>query len=296
AIAANTVAFTLKGFSADIANFVSLSGDLGFAKTGTDIVAVGSNVTAALSAGTSASLRLSNASFGLRSGAAGTTAFELANGTLTATVDGLGNLKATSVAVQYTGAAGAVTAGSKVSVGSQSYTFSQAIAANTVAFSLKGFSADIANFVSLSGDLGFAKTGTDIVAVGSNVTAALSAGTSASLRLSNASFGLRSGAAGTTAFELANGTLTANVDGLGNLKATSVAVQYTGTAGAVTAGTKVSVGSQSYTFSQAIAANTVAFTLKGFSADIANFVSLSGDLGFAKTGTDIVAVGSNVTA
>ncbi|MDZ5461860.1 hypothetical protein, partial [Azohydromonas lata] len=75
-----------------------------------------------------------------------------------------------------------MTAGTKVSVGSQSYTFSQAIAANTVAFTLKGFSADIANFVSLSGDLGFAKTGTDIVAVGSNVTAALSAGTSASLR------------------------------------------------------------------------------------------------------------------
>ncbi|WP_169805972.1 LEPR-XLL domain-containing protein, partial [Azohydromonas lata] len=107
---------------------------------------------------------------------------------------------------------------------------------------------DVTGFVQLSGSLGFSVQGQgasqQLVAVGTSVSAVLSAGSSASVSLNNASFGLRVGTAGDAVFELGNGTLNASIDGLANVSASSVEVRYTGASASVTAGTKVSVGSQ----------------------------------------------------
>ena len=92
--------------------------------------------------------------------------------------------------VRYTGAAG-IDAGTTLTVGSTSYQFVEAIAANTVAFEVVGFSATVSDFVTLSGNFGFAKQGTDIVAVGSSVGASLTAGAAVSVSLTGAKFGLR---------------------------------------------------------------------------------------------------------
>ncbi len=94
-----------------------------------------------------------------------------------------------------------------------SYTFASDIAASTVAFAVKGFSANVADFVSLEGDLGFKKVGTDMIAVGSNVTAKLDAGTTANVSLTNASFGLIMSDS-ETAFELKNGRFAAGIEGM----------------------------------------------------------------------------------
>jgi hypothetical protein len=222
-----------------VADFVTLSGDLGLSKTGDattgELVAVGQNINAALTAGSAAFAKLNNASFGLKT-SAGKTAFELKNGSFEAAIDGLADLKADSVLVQYTSAGNAVAANTALSAGGLNYTFAEAITANTKAFALKGFSANVADFVTLSGDLGLSKTGDattgELVAVGQNINAALTAGSAAYARLNNASFGLKT-SAGKTAFELKNGSFEAGIDGLADLKADSVLVQYTSADNAV---------------------------------------------------------------
>ena len=147
---------------------------------------------------------------------------------------------------------------------------------------MTGFAANVADFVSLSGDLGFKKTGAEIIAVGSGVTASLDAGGAVSVSLSDADFGLKAGS-GTTAFELKNGFFAASISGLAEIGAASVLVRYTGTTG-VDADTTLTVGSTSYTFTDAIEANTIAFEVTGFAANVADFVSLSGDLGSRRPG------------
>ncbi|WP_043459425.1 hypothetical protein, partial [Azohydromonas australica] len=249
------------------------------AKSGAELVAVGSNVSAQLSAGSAASLSLSNASFGLRAGTA--TVFELSGGTLVANISGFASLSAASTLVQYAGTAGGVSAGTTLGVGSTSYTFANAIAANTVAFGLKGLSANVSDFVTLTGDVGFAKSGGELVAVGSNVSAQLSAGSAASLSLSNANFGLRAGTA--TVFELSGGSLSANIAGLAGMTASSVLVQYAGAAGGVGKGEQLAVGTTKYTFAEAIASDTATFAVSGFSARVSDFISLSGDVGIRKS-------------
>ena len=218
----------MKGFAANVADFVSVSGDLGFKKTGAEIIAVGSGVTASLDAGGAVSASLSNADFGLKAGS-GTTAFELKNGVFAASISGLAEIGAASVLVRYTGTTG-VDADTTLTVGSTSYTFTDGIEANTIAFEVTGFAANVADFVSLSGDLGFKKTGAEIIAVGSGVTASLDAGGAVSASLSNADFGLKAGS-GTTAFELKNGVFAASISGLAEIGAASVLVRYTGTHG-----------------------------------------------------------------
>jgi predicted P-loop ATPase/GTPase len=221
-----------------------------------------------------------------------TFAFELSNGSLDIALGPLGSVTADNVFVQYTNLTTTVTAGTVLTVGPLSYTFDSAIAANTIAFTVEGFEASILDFVTLSGDIGFKKSGSDIIAVGNNVSASLEAGP-VYARVTGADFGLMTGAT-TFAFEVSNGALELALGPLANISADNVFVQYTNLATTVAAGTTVSVGSLSYTFDEAIAANTIAFAVVGLSAGIDNIASLSGDFGFKKQGTDIIAVGQNI--
>ncbi len=86
-------------------------------------------------------------------------------------------------------------------------------------------------------------------------------------------------------FELSNGTFSATIAGLAAISATSVLVQYTSATGAVTSGTTLTVGTFTYAFSGAIAANTVAVAVTGLNATFSDFVTLTGNVGFKKNGT-----------
>ncbi|MBM4048988.1 MAG: DUF4347 domain-containing protein, partial [Planctomycetes bacterium] len=229
--------------SGSVEGFVSLDGDFGFGMSGTKVVAVGSDVTAELKITDSVYVRFADADFGFQSGSA---AFELKDGTFSATIGGLADITADSVLVRYTDATGTVSAGTTLTVGSTSYTFGQDIAANTTAFQVTGFEASVADFVTLSGDLGFKKTGANIIAVGSDVTASLDAGP-VNVQLADADFGLQA-SDGKTAFELKDGVFSATIAGLASITADSVLVQYTGATTTVTAGTALTVGATTYTF------------------------------------------------
>ena len=216
------------------------------------------------------------------------------NGSFAASIDGFADIAADTVLVQYTDATTTVDADTDIEIGAVTYTFEEAIAANTVAFAVTGFEANVADFVSLSGDVGFRKVDSEIVAAGNDVTASLY-DCEASVALEGAEFGLLL-SDGSTAFEMRNGSFAASIDGLADITADSVRIQYTDASTTVAADTGIEIGAVTYTFEDAIAADTVAFEVTGFEANVANFVSLSGDLGFRKTGGDIVAVGNSVSA
>ena len=237
----------------------TLSGNFGFQYNGSDVVAVGSNVTILLNAGDS-SVGITGADIGLITGANGTVV-ESKNGAFAATISGVGSLGADSALFRYSDSTGTVIAGTELAVGNLSYIFDSAIAPNTVVISATNASASVDGFVSLSGNLGFTKVGNDIVATGNNVSASLSAGT-ASVALNNAGFGLQTGAGGTL-FELSgNGdAFVATIDGLSTIGAASVLVRYTDATASVAANTTLSAGLVDYIFAEDIAPNTIAFAV-----------------------------------
>ncbi|MCK9365205.1 MAG: LEPR-XLL domain-containing protein, partial [Syntrophales bacterium] len=158
------------------------------------------------------------------------------------------------------------------------------------------FAAEVNQFVTLSGTVGFSKSGSNLIAAGSNLTAKLSAGT-AYVQLAGANFGLRSSGA-LTAFELSGGTLSAALDGFASLDAATIKIQYTTDGTTITATTDdISVGSANYHFAANIAASTVSFELTGLNASVTNFVTITGgSIAFQKSGSDLVAVGSGLAA
>ena len=298
-IAAGTVTFAVVGLSADVAGIFRLSGDIGFKKSGIvpEILAVGNDVSVSLEVNSSIYVKLLDADFGLIAGS-GKFVFELKNGSLDVQLGPVADVSADDVFVQFSGPnpLSAVSAGTTISVGSIDYTFEEAIVANTVAFAVVGFDANIANVFQLSGDIGFSKSGTlaDIVAVGNDLTVRLEATSSIYIELANADFGLIAGT-GKFAFELKNGTVDIQLASLANVTADSIFVQFTDLTTEVTAGTTVSVGAVSYTFTNTIERNTAAFAFKGLSANLGGVISVSGDIGFSKSLTLIKAVGNNLT-
>ena len=86
----------------ELDNFVTLSGNFGFQKSGinNDIVAVGNGITIELNAGDAASVSITGADIGLITGTSGTVV-ESKNGALAATINGFGSVSATSSLIRY---------------------------------------------------------------------------------------------------------------------------------------------------------------------------------------------------
>ncbi|MCY2995084.1 MAG: hypothetical protein NTY19_45575, partial [Planctomycetota bacterium] len=236
-VASSAKRFAGTGLQLGIDGFADVTGDIGFDLSGGNVIAVAGNVTATISAG-GFSVGVTGGTFGMVAKTDDTTAFE-ARGSFSLSGGDFGSASATSALVQYTSAGLTVAADTTLTVGSTTYTFDDGIEAGTVAVEATGLAASVSDFVSLSGDVGFKKSGTKIIAVGSDVTAGLTAGT-ASVSLANADFGLQTGG-GQTAFELKNGAFSATIDGLASVTATSALVQYTNATTTVTAGTALTV-------------------------------------------------------
>ncbi len=283
----------------DVAGFVQLSGDFGFSKTvlnGEDrLVALGGSIDAVLVAG-SASVSLRNANFGLIAGS-GQTAFELKNGNFAVAIEGLSEITADGVMVQYTNADTSVVKDTELAVGALSYQFKQAIAADTVAFSVEGFAASVAGFVTLSGDLGFKKVDGDIIAVGANVSAALNVSDDVYVRLSDADFGLMAGTTSaslsTLAFELSNGALEAALGPLASVEVDSVLVRYSNENTVVAAGAEIGVGDLGYTFASGISAKTTRFELTGLRANVLDFIHIDGNIAVDSSLSDVTLANGN---
>gem|GEM_PF-3793446 len=265
-----------------VAGFVTLDGSFAFSRTEVDgaetLVAVGEGVAASLSAGEAASVAVTGANFGFLRNATDL-AFELSGGSVDASIANFADFGATAILVQYTDAATVVPAGTQLSVLDLSYTFGEEIAADTQAFGVEGFTAEVGGFVELSGDLAFRQVGEDIEAVGADLSASLSAGP-ASLAVEGASFGLLLDALGGVVFGLHGTSLTANLPPLATVTATGISVRYA-SGGAVTAGRSLTIGTTSFTFAADIADGDRVFSVTGFTASLGGVVEFSGDSEFA---------------
>ena len=298
AIAADTTAFAVEGFAALIDEFLSLSGSVGFRHDGVGFVAVGSGITATLDGGELAAVSLRDGTFGLAI-RAGETALEISGADFNLDIAGFDAAAAETVYFRSTSGGRTVAAGERLDVGGVTYTFAEAIEPGTTAFSLTGFATALPDFVSLSGDLGFAFINSagnrSLVGLGSRIAASLVLPDAGQVTLSDGSLGLVSRGGG-LALEVQGG-FAAAIDGLAGIAADSVVVQY-GSAGLVTIprGTQLAIGAASYTFAADLAAGATGFSVEGFRADVAGFVPLAGSLGFAVAGDTLVAVGNAITA
>jgi len=154
--------------------------------------------------------------------------------------------------------------------------------------SVVGLSVSVSDFVTLTGDIGFSKNGTDIVAAGNAVGAALSAGDDTYVKLANADFGLEITET-TTVFELKNGEFSAAIPGMDEISATGVLVQYTDDV-TVAANSEINAGAVSYTFENEILPNTISFEVTGISATLFDFFWITGNVTFTKSNLDYLTL------
>ncbi len=193
---------------------------------------------------------------------------------------------ASSVSVAYNNTASAVN--TTLNVGGITTTVN--VAANTTAVTATGLNATISNFVTLSGNFGFQKSGSDIVTVATNASAIMS-GAGFSVGLTGATLAMLLKSDGTMALQ-ASGTpvLTVPVDmsSVLSFTITTLSVGYNTTGAAIN--TTMTVGSLSAPLK--VDSGTVANPYLAIggraSITVAGFLTLSGDFGFSKT-TDSAA-------
>ena len=282
----NTIAVSMLGFQASIANFVTLKGDFGFKKSGNDMAVAVNGASATLTVG-SFEVGVTSATLGMVVTAAGKIALQ-ASGTPRLVLPGNFNgISATSVTVSYNNTGADV----NTSVVIGSITAPVVVANNTTSVSVTGFEATLLDFVTVKGNFGFQKSGSDMVIAASGASATLKVGTT-EVGVTNATLGLIIKDGGGTILQASGAPrLVLPVD-FATVTATSVSVAYNNTASAVN--TTVNVGGITATVN--VAANTTAVTATGLNATISNFVTLSGNFGFQKSGADIVTVATNASA
>ena len=167
--------------SLEFSDFVAISGTLGFERDGTQIKVSASGVSAKLSTG-AFEVGVSNGSLAMLLNDNDTKAID-ASGALILSGAGFGSATATEVKVQFnnTGA----TVNETITINSVSASIDN-VADGAGSISVTGVNLTVTDFVSLSGSIGFKKSGADIIAVGTSVTAELSAGDAVNVKLSGA--------------------------------------------------------------------------------------------------------------
>jgi len=293
-LAAGATGFSVAGFRADVAGFVPLAGSLGFAVAGDALVAVGDAITAGGVSEKWGGLAVENGRFGLVTNASGTV-FELGDAGLRLAVADLAAVESESTFARFATETASVAAGRTIAAGGLAYTFREAVSPNARAVAVRGFAAQVADFVAIAGDVGFSLAGDDLVAVANHVSATLAAGDVASLALQGGRLGLRVRGE-TIAFEISGGTLAASIADFAGVAAERVFVQYVSAGTSVAAGDSLAVGPATYTFAEAISGGTLAFAVEGLSATLFDVITVSGDIAFRLSGDLIAAYARNFTA
>ncbi|MBU6401953.1 MAG: hypothetical protein KGS61_16675, partial [Verrucomicrobia bacterium] len=277
------------GGELDMAGFASVSGSFSLQVSGSQLEAVASGVNASVAAG-SFSVGLTNGSFALEIHGSGTVALEAAGG-LAVSGGNFANVTVNSATLEFNDTGAAVN--QTLSIGA---TQAPLVATNgAVGLSVSGLSATFGGFVSLSGNFAFQEQGTSVEAAGSNLSASVAAG-GTSVGLTAGTFGfIYNGATNTEAFE-AQGGLAVTGGKLLNAAAQTVAVEFNNS-GINYSGQTVGADGVNYTFGSGLTGAGIAgLVVQGFSADVAGFVSLSGNFSFAETSQGFAATASAVGA
>ncbi len=181
-----------------------------------------------------------------------------------------------------------------LTVGGATYTFDSADTTERAAVSGTA-SLNLGSVLSLAGSLGFASSASGLIAVGSDVTARMSAG-GVSVGLDSANFGLRVLTDNTYQLE-ASGSFYVNGGGFANVSATSALLRLNTTGSAQTQQV-VQVGSISRTLSAMGATADPVLNVTGLQARIGESLQVSGNLSFERDATtgNLEVVASSASA
>jgi hypothetical protein len=256
-----------------------ITGAFGLVLEGETVLAVGENISVTLAAGPTG-IRLESAGFGLVVDSE-SFIFELRGEAFFMGIEGFTGVSADSVLVQFNLSDQVIEKNRILSTGSFGYEFIEGVAAQTVAFSVAGFRADLFSVVSLTGSVGFRVEGASLIAVADNASATL--GTSAiGVGVQNSSFGLSIDADG-IALE-AEGTVFLNGAGFSDASADLVTLRFNQTGRSFT-GQELEVGEVAYTFRDLPASTgLLAVSIQGLDVLLLGALYMRGNFGF---GVDI---------
>ncbi|MDT9180442.1 MAG: hypothetical protein P5684_22745, partial [Limnospira sp. PMC 1238.20] len=257
--------FALRGSSLTLAidGFVTLSGSLTLIRVPGSLSVTGSGIQASLGAG-GVAVSLSEGSLALLLNADGTYALE---------ADGLAALTGVpQVSLSGTLRVRANTTGTAEVDFGNGVNIDFGTAAELFSVEGSDLTLAVANFVSLSGSFAFALRDNELTAIGSGLSAGLEISGDLFVRVTGASFGLVAGS-GNLVFEARGSTVDAALPGA-SLTAASVQIRYSTANGSVAADETLSIGSQSFSFSESIAAGTLVFELSDAELAVLGLLSL----------------------
>lgn len=156
-----------------------------------------------------------------------------------------------------------------------------------------GLEANLADFIKLSGDIGFVYTQNAVVAIGREVNAFMGVEGAAYVEVQNANFGAKWTQQG-FAFETYGGSLAADILGMAGVRADQIAVYY-GEGLNIARGSTLAAGALTYTWQQRYASTvtTRGFEAKGFEANFFSLLKASGDISFVMGVSGIQAEGES---
>ncbi|MEN9733273.1 MAG: hypothetical protein RLZ45_1268, partial [Verrucomicrobiota bacterium] len=288
----------VRGLEAHVAGFAKVSGDFGIQTSGSGLVAVSTNASVLLLAGSTVRIGLERATVGFRVNPDGTSVLQATGGT--AVLDlGPGFLRVTAMGLGVAFNSTASDVKETVSVGLEGRTISASlnVAGQTASMVVMGLEAQMAGFVTLQGTFGLRLSGEAVVAASSNASAQLVVGSGVRVGLKGATVGLRLNADGTVALQATGGSSVLNPGpGFVTVTATGVGVGFNNTGEDVEETLTVAVGGVGVSAPLKLARGTTSVVVTGFDARIAGFVRITGDFGMRVSGAGLVAASANASA
>jgi hypothetical protein len=286
-------ALVVTGLQAQVAGFVSLSGNFGIQKTAgataaqDELLIVSNQAAAALTAGTLVRAGVSKATVAVmirgdqKLVLQATGAAELSLG------DGFASASATAVGVAFNNTgADIVNRTVTVAVGDVSVSAPLNVKNGQAALVVTGLQAQVAGFVSLSGDFGIQRTPgataaqDELLIVSNQAAAALTAGTLVRAGVSKATVALMIRGDQKVALQATGAADLSLGNGFASASATGVGVAFNNTGVDIENRTvTVAVGDVSVSAPLNVKNGEAALAITGLKAQVAGFVSLSGDFG-----------------
>jgi len=255
-----------------VGGYATFTGPLSFARSGDQMLAMGTDVNALLGQ-TTGGVQINDAGLDLLTTSAGT-ALETSGGTAALRGFSGATLSGTTLAAELNTTGADV--GPDVTVGTT--TAPLTVAGGTRNFGGTGLDLNVTGLGAVTGDLAFDAAGTGIQAVGSHVTAGLTAN-DFTVGVTDGQLGLVGTADGKLAME-ASGSLALTGGGFASATATGIQVRYNDSGTAFTSQI-ASAGGASYTFANLPAATDLQdVAVQGLAARYADYVDVQGDFSF----------------
>lgn len=290
AIPPATQSVSVTGLEFAIADFVSLSGDFAFRKSGVDLQLAASDVQAALSLADPSvfSTGISDGRLGILLPAAGGVALQASGSAFLDAAD-FASVSVQQATIKYntTGIDFSADTGAPLDLDIDGIGTRLDVGPEQASVSVVGLQAEFGGFVTLAGDFAFAKDALQIRAVATGMDVSLELGDpasplfSAGVRGGDLAFLINQTENGSTLALQASGAAFLTAADFADVRVASAAVKLNTTGGDVSEDFEIDGIAQTLD----VAAGEQSVAVTGLSANFANFVTIEGDYAFRKTGS-----------